>query len=136
MKNARGYTLVELLVTVGIVALLAGIAYPAFLTQVRKGHRADALTTVNAISSSLERCYAAAYSYAGCANVTSGTSASLGGYYSVTVATAATTYSVTAVPTGSQALDTTCASIVLSNTGQSATDSGGTDQTSTCWGSR
>jgi type IV pilus assembly protein PilE len=135
-QSSRGFTLIELVIAMAIVAITATIAYSSYSSQIQHGRRSDALTSIGAISSSLERCYAQAYAYTGCGNVAAGTTASQNGYYSIVTAVAATSYTLTATPVGGQASDTTCASIVLSNSGQSATNAGGTDQTTTCWGSR
>jgi type IV pilus assembly protein PilE len=134
-KSSEGFTLIELVIAMAIVGILATIAYSSYSTQIQHSRRSDALTSVGAISSSLERCYAQAYAYTGCANAAAGLTASQNGYYSIVTAVAASTYTVTATPVGGQARDTSCAAIALSNSGQSATNSLGADETKTCWGS-
>jgi type IV pilus assembly protein PilE len=42
MRRARGFTLIELMITVAVVAILAAIAYPSYQAHLRKGHRAAA----------------------------------------------------------------------------------------------
>lgn len=40
-RMVDGFTLVELMITVAIVAILASIAYPSYTEQIRKGRRAE-----------------------------------------------------------------------------------------------
>lgn len=41
-KKARGFTLIEIMIVVAIIAILASIAIPSYQSQLRKGRRADA----------------------------------------------------------------------------------------------
>lgn len=46
MKKNCGFTLIELMITVAIIAVLAAIAVPSYQEHVRKGRRASAQTFV------------------------------------------------------------------------------------------
>ena len=41
-RNAAGFSLIELLVVMVVVAVLAGIAYPMYTNHLKRSHRADA----------------------------------------------------------------------------------------------
>ncbi len=58
-RKARGFTLIELMIVVVIVAILASIALPSYQEQVRKSRRADAKAALMELSGFMERFYAA-----------------------------------------------------------------------------
>jgi type IV pilus assembly protein PilE len=138
MTRQRGFTLVELVVTMGIVALLAAIAYPNYLSYTRRGNRTDATRNLMQMAQALERCYTQAFTYVGCAAVPAGAAPTPQRYYTITVATpSASQYTLNAVPNGlPQSGDTPCQAFNLSSAGvQNALDGSGNDNTAKCWGS-
>ncbi|HYX73850.1 MAG TPA: type IV pilin protein [Steroidobacteraceae bacterium] len=138
-----GVTLMELMVVVAIVGILAAIAYPAYTQFVMQTNRTDATKTLQLFAQSLERCYSANFTYAGC--TVQGNLVNDGSvmqtpnlYYSVTFAIPdAQDYTLTAVAIAApQTSDNLCAQFTLSSTGQvAAQDTGANNQTQTCWGS-
>ena len=139
-RSQAGFTLVELMVPVVIVAILGSMAIAAYSNYVMKTNRTDATRAMLQDAQSLQRCYSQNYTYTptgGCPNP-AGTVASPRGLYSITIVTpTATTYSITATPAKApQTKDVACTSFTLTSNGtQSSSNSGGTDSTSTCWGS-
>lgn len=55
--RGTGFTLIELMVTVVVVAILASIAYPSYLKAVRKAKRAEAQALLLEIMQQQERYY-------------------------------------------------------------------------------
>jgi type IV pilus assembly protein PilE len=56
-RAAGGFTFLELMVVVLLVAILAAIAYPTYRDQVRKAHRADAQAVLMQAAQFMERYY-------------------------------------------------------------------------------
>lgn len=139
--KVSGFTLIELMITVAIVATLAMVALPAYNSQIRKSRRTDAKTALLDLAGREERLYSTTNAYSdtpsvlgyGAANSTFPMSVG-SGYYQVSVNANAGTFTLTATPIGSQVQDTACTQLIVDQTGkQSSVDSSGTDTTSTCW---
>lgn len=132
----NGFTLVELLVTVAIVAILVSIAYPSYTAFVRRSNRTDATQAISYTAQQLERCYSQGFNYGACPSVPA-VAPSPQRLYSLTVTIlSATTYQIVATPVKApQLADFSCQQFVMTNNVQSATDGGGTVTTATCWGS-
>ena len=62
--QVRGFTLIELMITMAIVAILTSIALPAYTSYIAKARRADARTQLVQVAQFMQRFYAANDSYA------------------------------------------------------------------------
>jgi type IV pilus assembly protein PilE len=119
----KGFTLIELAVTVAVVAIVAAIALPSFLDSIRKSRRADAFTAITTIQQAQERWRGNQALYATNAQLTLGvtaippglglTAATARGYYTlevpgVTASASEYTVEATAVAGKSQDADGDC----------------------------
>ena len=63
-SQTRGFTLIELMIAVAILGIIAAIAYPSYLDQVRKSKRSDARSALMQAANRQERFYTTQYEYA------------------------------------------------------------------------
>lgn len=122
MKKNRGFTLIELMVVVIVIAILAAIAIPSYLNQTRKARRNSAEDALQQIALREERYRAECSTYCDASTTPSGCGtcnwAALGGdpgsgnsYYSYAVTVAAATsvapatYSIVATGKSTQLKD-------------------------------
>ena len=140
MPSSRGFTLVELMVTIVVGAILAAIAIPSYQSQIRKSRRTEARTAVLDAAAREERFFATHnfYSQTAADLGYAAFPAQVGTYYMLNVAcipdnACAGGFTVTATPvqTSTQANDTACTSFSVDQTGlQTAIPAA---NTTTCW---
>lgn len=141
MRKLKGFTMVELMIVLAIIAILAAIAIPSYRHYVVRANRTEASKTLSDLAAREERFY---YSN----NVYTGTLADLNGtatmethnYAFDIVASSASvapaTYAITATATGNQAKDdAACQTISLDNIGRWSS-TGTTNDDPKCWGNR
>lgn len=129
MKKHRGFTLIELMITVAVISILSAIALPSYNAYVLRSHRAEAKNTLLAVAQRLEQNYTLASSYAFMQDgVTAINDVTIVGWgldqvplngttrYAITFAEAPTAiaFRLIATPAGAQASDT-CGVMSLDN---------------------
>lgn len=117
-NHLKGFTLMELMITVVIVGILASIAYPAYQDYLYRTRRSDGQAALMNLSTYMEHYYTENNTYASATLSALGlTNTSQQGYYTVAITTATTTtYTLTATPVAPQTGDTTCPTLTLTNT--------------------
>ncbi|SRR6056297_827297 len=134
--TASGFTLIELMITIGILAIIVGVAIPSYTQYVLKAGRSDAQNVLMQASQTLERCFTrySAYNDGDCPLANGATVMSENDKYQLTVASTATTFDLTAAPQSPQDKDTECGSFTLDETGaRGISASNDPDDVAECW---
>lgn len=130
----QGFTLIEVMIAVVIIAILAAIAYPSYNNHVTKTRRAAAAACLLENQQLIERFYTTNLTYVGsavaqCAN-------GLDVHYQVAFAAdpQARSYTLNAVPQGQQASrDTACGTLSLTNVGARSVSGTASATPAQCW---
>lgn len=122
INSDEGFTLVELMISVGIVGILAGIAYPSYQKQVQTSRRADAQVALMDFANTLERRYTETNTYV----PDEPDQDKHIGHYTLRVTTTTSSYTLEAIPDDSS---DSCGTLRLDNLGQKTSD---TSQAG-CW---
>lgn len=125
-----GFTLIELMTTVAIIAILAAIALPSYKNYIVKSHRTEAQAAMLSLAQYLESKYNASFSYPAESSipVSLKNPSNVSAYYtiSVSIVNASQNYTITATPTSAQN-DGLCGTLTLKEDGSKS------PATSGCW---
>ena len=146
----RGFTLVELMIVITVLAVLAGIAWPNYQDYVRKSNRADAKSMLSQVASRQEQFYLNNKSYTTnrdavwSADVNDADDdgsttdyVSEAGYYNLAISAGpsgsiATSYALTAATNGApQSADAECLNFTLNSRGDRGVS--GSGSANDCW---
>ena len=118
-RFVQGFTLIELVIVIAIVAVLLGIAYPAYDQWVIKSRRADGKALLLLAAQRQQQFFTSNNSYTakiGDGGLQVGTT-SAEGYYTLSVSADATTYLLTATRVSPQTADTKCGDLTINHLG-------------------
>ena len=148
MKRNQGFTLIEVMIVVVIVAILAAVAIPSYQNSIQKTRRADAKEALTRVAASEERYFFTnnEYTAVGTSVGLPSNGESTDGHYTIKIYTTAGTgtdkcgtapcFRAVATPVlgGSQQKDTQCRTFSLTHTGKkTAQDSNDAFTTDECW---
>ncbi|HMW22791.1 MAG TPA: type IV pilin protein [Burkholderiaceae bacterium] len=132
--SARGFTLIEIVITLVVVTLLTTVALPAYREQIAKSRRSDAKASLLTLAQLMERWYTERGTYAGATVGGTGIapSTSSQGYYTMSIsAQDAAGFTIVAAPTAAQTGDA-CGSFTYTQAGTRGV-TGGTKTAAQCW---
>ena len=118
----RGFTLIEVMIVVAIVAVLSAIALPSYQEYIRRGHRAEARAALLQAAQWLERAATATGTYPLTASFPTTLTTMQSGRYTVAVASppasaaSGAAFTLTATPAGGQVGDK-CGNYTLTHSG-------------------
>ena len=132
VPKARGFTLIEIVITVAIVGILVAIAVPSYQNHLRKGRRAEAQAFITQVAQKEQQYLLDARQYA--VGSTALTDLSLtapttvSDHYKITVEAGATTPSFIITATAGSSVQSPDGDLTLTHTGAKTRMVGGTDK--------
>ena len=119
-RSIHGFTLIELMIAVAVVALLAAVALPSYNEYVMRSHRANARAALLQAAQWMERTATAQGTYPLAAAIPPGVLLVEGGRYNINAdSNNGIVYSLTAIPNAPQSSDR-CASFRIDQAGTRA----------------
>lgn len=130
MNKFKGFTLVELMVTVAVIGILSAIAIPSYQTYVQQSKAMEASSVLSDLRIKMEIWYQDNKTYVGGSCAPSSAADAVYFSYSCTTGPTATTYTITATGNAAAGMSDYSYSIDQSNIKTSKTP---TRTSSSCW---
>ena len=133
MKKVRGFTLIEVMVTVAIIGILAAIAYPSYTEHVKKGARAEGMAALLAAANRMEQFFVDNNEYTSTLADIGVATTTESGQYQLTATSTATTFTLTATAIAAPATsDSECGALSINEMGQKR--AAAEANSAKCWG--
>lgn len=130
--DPRGFSLIELLITLVCLALLTQIAWPSYQGLVLRSQRAQARVSLLQAAHWLERAASANGSYPSAQAVPASVLQIDGQHYQLQLTSTASTFTLSAAPLGMQTADG-CGTLVVTHLGERSVQ-GASQSAAQCWG--
>jgi type IV pilus assembly protein PilE len=116
-RHLQGFSLIELMIAIAIVAILATVAYPSYQNYMLASHRTEAHTMLLSAANRQENYYLDFNQYASSAAALNLSDVSASGYYQLAISAATNSYTLTATASGAQSSDSHCQNMTINQNG-------------------
>lgn len=133
MKSKQGFTLIELMITVAIIAILGAVALPSYQDYLMRGRLPEAYNELSALRAKLEQHYLDNRTYEGACAPGSVAPLPTGKFFAYSCTLAAATFTATATGVAAQGTGGFTYTINESNVRKTTAAPAGYNTSNTCW---